>query len=157
MFECDPKIDVMVRSLNNAVARMSRGEMLTHEAIRELTGHSPYEGSLPQALRRFRRDLLEERGLLLRAEPGIGFRLATTREQVKDEPERRCKFARRQIRRGIKAVASLKAKKLTDFEMRMRSFNIGRLEKSERDLVSARMQQAIFAKKSATHRRPSAS
>lgn len=155
MFEQKEEIRAGVNAVVTAAASLNRGDTLTHEAITEAIGLKPYEGRWVYILKRAFDRIERDRGITLRAEIGVGYRLLTNQEQLTEEPQRRTRRANRQLRRGRLSVVRLPVHGLTVHQRRIQAANLERLRESERELRKSLKDQAEQARPTPTiARRP---
>jgi hypothetical protein len=155
MFETNDEITAAVETVYSLTVKLNRGEILTHESVSGVLGLCPHEGRWNHIMRKVARQILHERGIEIRGEIGVGYKLLTSVEQLQS-PSWRSLRALRQVRRGRKAVRFLPEKGLTVHQRRQRLFGIDRSLEMERSLRQEIKAHAEIAKPTVvTPRRPS--
>ena len=131
-FEQIEEIREGVNAVVEAAADLNRGDTLTHDMITRAIGLQPYEGRWVYLLKRAFDRIERNRGITMRAEIGVGYRLLTEQEQLTEEPQRRLRRANRQTRKGRLSVARLPTKGLSMHQRKIQAATIQRLKEDER-------------------------
>lgn len=105
-----------VDQLTAATGHYARGDTVPYDYILRVTGiPARDEGIWHQTIKRWRDNLLNCRGIALRAVPSVGYRLLTEEEQaVVQVPRERLRRAASQFRRGLKEMEHCTDATLTD-------------------------------------------
>lgn len=143
-----------VEALIAATESKERGDILTHDEIKAVTGLDPYQVPLPQIMKKFRRHTEEERGIALWPEHTVGFKYLSKQEQLEMLPAQRLNRATRQVRRARKSVNAIPVVGLTAHQRRVRLFQSQALQAAEHEMRSRRGKQSAFLKGTATLPRP---
>lgn len=119
---------------------LKRGDVLTHEAIRDVLGLAPHEGSWDHILKRVRRRLEKERGIATWSEHGVGYKLLTIQEHL-ELPFRRTQRGLREIHRGRTSLNVLPDQGLTLHQKQMRFFQSEWIRDTEHTLRRGLLEQ----------------
>jgi len=121
LFEAQPTITTKVNALLRHTATMNRGDFLSLEDIERVAKLTRREGHWSAVLGRFRRDLLETRGIVLHSEPGVGYYLATLEQQIIIRQEARFRKTARRHGRGIKDLEEIRPSSLNHHNSNIRA------------------------------------
>lgn len=119
MFPSKKEIREAVNRLFRICEPMNRGDTLTHEQVQGVLKVPPHEGSWEWVIRKLRRKMEDERGISLVADITVGYRLATTAEQLQLGPAR-TRQAYRRLRAGYRSVDCLPEDELTLHQRRVK-------------------------------------
>jgi hypothetical protein len=106
VFETKAVYAEQVERLFDLCRPLGRGDVLPHETIAAVLGVAPHEGQWQRCVYKLMRRLERERGVTLRVEHTVGYRLLEPDEQL-GEMHRLLRMARRRVRRGIEKVTCL--------------------------------------------------
>jgi len=105
--EAKEEIALAVTRLWEAFGQAARGQTIAWADIEEVMGHGRYEESGRTIVRKFRRRLEAERRIVTRAPSGVGVRLLTHRQTIREAIREREIKARRQVNRGIRELETV--------------------------------------------------
>lgn len=113
-----------VDRLFEATRQLPRGSVIEHSRIAELTGLTHGITPWMQAIKKWKKRMLagdsESPGACLKAVPGVGYRILTTKEQIEEEPERLQRSSDRRIRQAASVIAAIRDEELSEPEVRYR-------------------------------------
>lgn len=154
MFESKTQIQQQIASVYSLTENLDRGDVLTHEAIGQVLGVAPHEGSWDYVVGRVRRRLEDERKIATWHSILLGYRLLTTSEQI-HVGEWRNRKAARQIRRGLRSVAALPEDDLTLNQCKAKAVMMQSLQDEQHSIrKNLRVQVALMHLRPVTPRRP---
>ncbi len=123
---------VMVR-----LSELNRGDILPHDEIAQLSDIA-YKSDLWGALIvKLKGRMRRERGIVIQNERGVGYRLLTHTEQLRDNPIRRLKRSRRQAGMGAREVACTPTAELTIKQREIKIAALSTCQKARRDVLRA--------------------
>lgn len=155
VFEKDETISDLTDRLYEFTQRLSRGDILTHNAIQSILGVDPHVNPWDNIIEKIRAKMQRERGIWLKPEIKVGYKLCTIKEQL-EMPSIRLTRAARQARRGRKHVESLPLTECTLHDIKKRQFLIERTkaaEKAVKDEITAH-HAILSTEKPTEERRP---
>lgn len=127
MFESKGEISVAIEALWQLSLGLNRGDVLTHEAVESATGMNREHVSYWHITKKFRKRLLKEREIACISVPGVGFRLLTHRDQVRDCGRNRHKRMFRQSQMGIREISAVDPSTLSLHDRKLRMAQLDRL------------------------------
>lgn len=132
-FEMTEKVQSALDALMELASPMDRGDTIPYEAIQRVLGVRPHEGYWQHCIYQWNRRMESERGITIWNVREVGYELLTRNRQLQ-VPNIRIRRARRQIRRGLRSVASLPVEGLSLHQMRLRQVTIEQSLQADRDL-----------------------
>jgi hypothetical protein len=135
VFEAKEEIAEMVNRLFAMARPLKRGEVIGHDAIREILGVEPHSGHWQHCMGKFRRRMEQERHISVWPVHTVGYKLCTVAEQL-ELPHIRMVRARRHIKRGMRSLDALPKSGLTLHQQKVRAAQSANLRKSHRELTS---------------------
>jgi hypothetical protein len=155
MFETSEEIRRLTDEVYALTEDLTRGDTLTHEAIKNVLYVEPHEGAWDHVVNRARRRLQDARGIATWPDVTVGYRLLTTSEQLVDLPRWRDLKASRQHRRALRSLVALPERGLSRGQRRTRAMLIQAEREHLRHLGRELRERAILAAPSrVTPRRP---
>lgn len=155
MFEEKEIITEAVNALYAICEGIERGGYLLNAQVADVTGCEPHTGIWKQVIKKLRRQILDERGITLWPEKGVGLRFLTALETVQTVvPRARRRRALRQVRFGLESVNAVPSRELTAHQRRVRAMQVETLTKAKRDILDNMAQESVFLKKTAALPRP---
>jgi hypothetical protein len=130
MFDAVNEIIKFIDTLYGIAEGLDRGQILTHEQIREVLGVAPHEGRWDYIMSGVRRRIERERGIATWPVVNVGYELLTNEKQL-ELPRWRFKRGIRQIRRGRKSLEALPEDGLTVNQRRVRHLMIEYITEAE--------------------------
>jgi hypothetical protein len=140
MFETDERVQRMIDEVYNLTLDLQRGDLLTHDAIRNVLGIEPHQGSWDHVVGRARRRLERERGIATWYDLTLGYRLLTKNEQIMVGQKRTAK-AQRQLLRGARSVEALPEGECSDNQRRARFLALASIQAARKAIRKERRNQ----------------
>lgn len=131
MFQPNEEIRGLIDALYDRCESLDRGDILTHETIREVLGCEPHTGHWQYCVDVTRRRLQDQRGIATLPETTVGYKLLTTQETLEVLPRHRTLKARRQHRRARRSLEALPEKGLSTNQRRARMLLIEMARRAE--------------------------
>lgn len=109
-FECKEEYVSGLQALKDFTSGKGSGYLLTYTDVERLIGFAKGSREFDYMLRvRFIKDMLKNRGIVLQAVNGVGYRFMLPDEVVDDRVPLRVRKSRNQLRRGEKEIATVTA------------------------------------------------
>lgn len=105
-----------------------RGDLVTYRVITETIKIGRNEQGWATVVNSVRKRVLNERGIAMRPEPGVGLRLLTNTQQVVVCGEDRTKRIRTQARNGFNEIQRAESKNLSDHERKLQAFSLAGMQ-----------------------------
>lgn len=153
MIEQNPVYDQMVDDVYEIAKSKRRGDLLSHDEIREVFGVEPNVGHWQHLMNRVRRRLENRRHISTISIREAGYKLCTIEEQISLGPWR-LKRAARQVRRGersLKALASVAS--LSPNQRHRQTATLAAMAQHRRSLFSEARTTSLLTKPSPTNPR----
>lgn len=145
MFEAKEKNEKRVVAALAVLREYGRGECVPHSKLEHAVGLAPEPGGMYyKIVEKARLRLRDEDGIWSRNQNSEGFYLYTQSEQLIEEPTRRAKRARKQVRYVINAAKAIPKEDLTFHQRRLRDATIDSAKELHRKMAS----RETFAKES---------
>lgn len=116
---------------------LSRGQLLLYSDITEISGIGRDDGQWGALAVKLKRRMRNERGIVLAAEPNVGYRLLTADEQLRDNARRRGMRGQRQFWHGAKETAAIPDAELNVKQREVKIMNSGVLKRARREGLRA--------------------
>lgn len=113
-FAENPQVTAAMERLRAAFAAPQRGTEVPWSTLEALIGCGRDEGSARAILRKFRRWLRREHGIVTFFRPSDCLRLLTDVEAAREVPTLRTRRAERQIGRGVRELSAVRESELPD-------------------------------------------
>jgi hypothetical protein len=144
----NPLIEEHVSTLLGVLEKMQRGQTLTFKDMVEATGLIKDVPPWPSVVRKLKRRFENERGVTLWAVPSIGYKLATTDEQIILHSTNRKMRALQQIAKGIDHLTSVPAEELTPFLQGLRNMKADAYSRNRRQIIAtSRLEGELMRRK----------
>jgi hypothetical protein len=136
MFQQNPTLTEFVAKLLDACRPLQRGDYLRHEAIIPILRVQPNEGHWPTCIVKLKRQLELTRGITIRCERGVGYRLLTIDEQLTEAPRARLRSSNRQLTKGRGHVACLPSRGLSEHQRHIKVAMLESIQKARTAVTS---------------------
>jgi len=124
-------VEDIIASSNN----LNRGDILFYQVMTKLSGltqECPQWGTL---VKKIKGRILRDRGIVIVAEPNVGYRFLTTAEQLRDNPRNRSGRGRRQFLRGANETKAIPDSELDVKQREIKIANHGVMKKVSREAL----------------------
>lgn len=145
-FESDGSIDRTVTKLFDRSASMERDGIMTYDWIKQVGRIERGDRSWNSVVKKLRRRFRKERGITLVCEANVGFRLASTDDQLHVCPERDSLRGMRALRRAAEHAESLPDHELTPHQRTTKNSVVQHNKRARRAILRARREDAALFK-----------
>jgi hypothetical protein len=131
MFETNESVRSMIDRLWDVCGSLDRGDILSHEVIRDILGCEPHTPPWPHCMKVVRRRLQKERGIATLPDRTYGYKFLTQQETLTRLPQYRTKKAGRQFRWTRQSLESLPESGLSPRQRQARMMLIESVRRAE--------------------------
>ena len=137
MFEAKDVIGEAVSRAVTLFTSHTRGDVVPWALIEAAAGFGRLSPHWAQFNKRFRRDFRNRSGVEVWPVPGVGLKLCTPDEQIRDVPERRQARSLRQLTRAVAAVKAMPDRELTDHQRVFKSHKLAQAREARRAVLQS--------------------
>lgn len=131
------KIKEAVDDLMSLAARYDRGQCIQWDEIEKIAG-SRFDNRARHIIGKWRRRLMKDREIVTLCSLGVGVRLLTHEETLKEVPAIRQRKAYRQVRKALREVETIDVGRLSDHQRRLLASQKSNMADQRRQLFRSR-------------------
>lgn len=127
MFERKRDISVELKALCDATENRERGSLIEHQEIETLTGFTREHSHWGQLIKKWKKHMLQQKGIKPLSVAGVGYRFPLQDEQLTKQPDSLMKQAIRKVNDAAACIGSISDADLTPDQLLYRAATLSNM------------------------------